>query len=218
MVAFQVEAFMPLVPMVIEPTPMGERSFDIFSRLLNERAIFLGTAIDASVANLIVAQLLHLEAADPDKDIQLYVNSPGGEVYASLAIYDAMRFVKCDVATICTGMAMSGGSLVLAGGAAGKRAALPNSRIMIHQPHGGAQGQTTDIELQTKEMLWMRSKLEEIYVEHTGRDKDEVHRDLERDRFFSPVDAIEYGLIDRVYTFRDEARAAAPKTKVAAGF
>lgn len=209
---------MPLVPMVIEPTPMGERSFDIFSRLLNERAIFLGTAIDASVANLIVAQLLHLEAADPDKDIQLYVNSPGGEVYASLAIYDAMRFVKCDVATICTGMAMSGGSLVLAGGAAGKRAALPNSRIMIHQPHGGAQGQTTDIELQTKEMLWMRSKLEEIYVEHTGRDKDEVHRDLERDRFFSPVDAIEYGLIDRVYTFRDEARAAAPKTKVAAGF
>lgn len=209
---------MPLVPMVIEPTPMGERSFDIFSRLLNERAIFLGTAIDASVANLIVAQLLHLEAADPDKDIQLYVNSPGGEVYASLAIYDAMRFVKCDVATICTGMAMSGGSLVLAGGAEGKRAALPNSRIMIHQPHGGAQGQTTDIELQTKEMLWMRSKLEEIYVEHTGRDKDEVHRDLERDRFFSPVDAIEYGLIDRVYTFRDEAKAAAPKTKVAAGF
>lgn len=209
---------MPLVPMVIEPTPMGERSFDIFSRLLNERAIFLGTAIDASVANLIVAQLLHLEAADPDKDIQLYVNSPGGEVYASLAIYDAMRFVKCDVATICTGMAMSGGSLVLAGGAEGKRAALPNSRIMIHQPHGGAQGQTTDIELQTKEMLWMRRKLEEIYVEHTGRDADEVHNDLERDRFFSPVEAIEYGLIDRVYTFRDEARAAAPTTKVAAGF
>lgn len=209
---------MPLVPMVIEPTPMGERSFDIFSRLLNERAIFLGTAIDASVANLIVAQLLHLEAADPDKDIQLYVNSPGGEVYASLAIYDAMRFVKCDVATICTGMAMSGGSLVLAGGAEGKRAALPNSRIMIHQPHGGAQGQTTDIELQTKEMLWMRTKLEEIYVEHTGQDKDDVHRDLERDRFFSPGEAIEYGLIDRVYTFRDEARAAAPQTKVAAGF
>ncbi len=209
---------MPLVPMVVEQSPTGERSFDIFSRLLNERAIFLGTAIDANVANLIVAQLLHLEAADPDKDIQLYVNSPGGEVYASLAIYDAMRFVKCDVATICTGMAMSGGSLVLCGGAAGKRAALPNSRIMIHQPHGGAQGQTTDIEIQTKEMLWMRDKLEEIYVTHTGRGADEVHRDLERDRFMSPEDAIEYGLIDRIYSVRGEARDTAPKPKAAAGF
>ncbi len=209
---------MPLVPMVVEQTPVGERSFDIFSRLLNERAIFLGTAIDAGVANLIVAQLLHLEAADPDKDIQLYVNSPGGEVYASLAIYDAMRFVKCDVATICTGMAMSGGSLVLAGGAEGKRAALPNSRIMIHQPHGGAQGQTTDIEIQTKEMLWMRKKLEEIYVEHTGRSPEDVNKDLERDRFMSPDDAVEYGLIDRIYTFRDEARKTAPSPKVAAGF
>ncbi|MEN0015825.1 MAG: ATP-dependent Clp protease proteolytic subunit, partial [Solirubrobacteraceae bacterium] len=167
---------MPLIPMVVEQSPTGERSFDIFSRLLNERAIFLGTAIDSAVANVIVAQLLHLEAADPDKDIQLYVNSPGGEVYASLAIYDAMRFVKCDVATICTGMAMSGGSLVLCGGAAGKRAALPNSRIMIHQPHGGAQGQTTDIEVQTKEMRWMRDKIEEIYVEHTGQDREQVHR------------------------------------------
>ncbi len=209
---------MPLVPMVVEQSPTGERSFDIFSRLLNERAIFLGTAIDANVANLIVAQLLHLEAADPDKDIQLYVNSPGGEVYASLAIYDAMRFVKCDVATICTGMAMSGGSLVLCGGAPGKRAALPNSRIMIHQPHGGAQGQTTDIEIQTKEMLWMKGKLEEIYVEHTGRSAKDVAKDLERDRFMSPDDAIEYGLIDRIYTFRDEARQTAPSPKVAAGF
>ncbi len=209
---------MPLIPMVVEQSPTGERSFDIFSRLLNERAIFLGTAIDANVANVIIAQLLHLEAADPDKDIQLYVNSPGGEVYASLAIYDAMRFVKCDVATVCTGMAMSGGSLVLCGGAEGKRAALPNSRIMIHQPHGGAQGQTTDIELQTKEMLWMRQKIEDIYVEHTHQDRDKVHADIERDLFMSPEDAIEWGLIDRIYTFRNDAATAAPKPKVSAGF
>ncbi|MDO9355844.1 MAG: ATP-dependent Clp protease proteolytic subunit [Solirubrobacteraceae bacterium] len=211
---------MPLVPMVVEQSPTGERSFDIFSRLLNERAIFLGTAIDANVANLIIAQLLHLEAADPDKDIQLYVNSPGGEVYASLAIYDAMRFVKCDVATVCTGMAMSGGSIVLCGGAEGKRASLPNSRIMIHQPHGGAQGQTTDIELQTKEMLWMRGKIEDIYVEHTHQDRDQVHADIERDRFMSPEDALEWGLIDRIYTFRGDTSAsvAAPKPKTAAGF
>ena len=209
---------MPLIPMVVEQGPTGERSFDIFSRLLNERAIFLGTAIDANVANVIIAQLLHLEAADPEKDIQLYVNSPGGEVYASLAIYDAMRFVKCDVATVCTGMAMSGGSIVLCGGAEGKRAALPNSRIMVHQPHGGAQGQTTDIELQTKEMLWMRSKIEDIYVEHTGLDRDRVHRDIERDRFMSPEDAIEWGLIDRIYTFRGDATTAAPKPTVSAGF
>jgi ATP-dependent Clp protease protease subunit len=210
---------MPLIPMVVEQSPTGERSFDIFSRLLNERAIFLGTAIDSAVANVIVAQLLHLEAADPDKDIQLYVNSPGGEVYASLAIYDAMRFVKCDVATICTGMAMSGGSLVLCGGATGKRAALPNSRIMIHQPHGGAQGQTTDIEVQTKEMRWMRDKIEEIYVEHTGQDRAQVHQDIERDRFMSPEDGVAYGLIDRIYTFRGEPGSdPRPKTKAAAGF
>jgi ATP-dependent Clp protease protease subunit len=205
--------------MVVEQSPSGERSFDIFSRLLNERAIFLGTAIDSAVANLIVAQLLHLEAADPDKDIQLYVNSPGGEVYASLAIYDAMRFVKCDVATVCTGMAMGGGSLGLGGGARATPPALPNSRIMIHQPHGGAQGQTTDIEVQTKEMLWMRDKIEQIYVEHTGQDREQVHRDIERDRFMSPEDGVEYGLIDRIYTFRDQASAEVkPKQKTAAGF
>jgi ATP-dependent Clp protease protease subunit len=210
---------MPLVPMVVQQSPQGERSFDIFSRLLNERAIFLGTAIDSDVANVIIAQLLHLEAADPDKDIQLYVNSPGGEVYASLAIYDAMRFVKCDVATTCTGMAMSGGSLVLCGGAKGKRGALPNSRVMIHQPHGGAQGQTTDIEIQTKEMLWMRDKIEEIYVEATGQHRDQVRRDIERDRFMSPEDAVEYGLIDKIYTVRGGAGAtAALPSKAAAGF
>ncbi|MBO9534466.1 MAG: ATP-dependent Clp protease proteolytic subunit [Solirubrobacteraceae bacterium] len=209
---------MPLVPMVVEQTPVGERSFDIYSRLLNERIVFLGTAIDSGVANTIVAQLLHLEAADPDKDIQMFINSPGGEVYASLAIYDAMRFVKCDVATVCTGMAMSGGSIVLCGGTAGKRAALPNSRIMIHQPHGGAQGQTTDIEVQTKEMLWMRDRIEEIYVEHTTQERSQIHRDIERDRFMGPLEAVDYGLIDRVYTFRDEANATARGIKHSAGF
>lgn len=212
------EAVMPLVPMVVEQTPQGERSFDIYSRLLNERIIFLGTPIDSGVANTVIAQLLHLEAADPDKDIQLFINSPGGEVYASLAIYDAMRFVKCDVATICTGMAMSGGSLVLCGGAAGKRAALPNSRIMIHQPHGGAQGQATDIEVQTREMLWMRERIEELYVEHTTQPRDQVHRDIERDRFMGPQEAVDYGLIDRIYTERSEANAAVRAVKQTAGF
>lgn len=209
---------MPLVPMVVEQTPLGERSFDIYSRLLNERIIFLGTPIDSAVANTVIAQLLHLEAADPDKDIQLFINSPGGEVYASLAIYDAMRFVRCDVATICTGMAMSGGSLVLCGGAAGKRAALPNSRIMIHQPHGGAQGQATDIEVQTREMLWMRERIEELYVEHTTQSPEQVHRDIERDRFMGPQEAVDYGLIDRIYTERGEANAAVRAVKHAAGF
>jgi ATP-dependent Clp protease protease subunit len=204
--------------MVVEQTPLGERSFDIYSRLLNERIIFLGTPIDSAVANTVIAQLLHLEAADPDKDIQLFINSPGGEVYASLAIYDAMRFVRCDVATICTGMAMSGGSLVLCGGAAGKRAALPNSRIMIHQPHGGAQGQATDIEVQTREMLWMRERIEELYVEHTTQSREQVHRDIERDRFMGPQEAVDYGLIDRIYTERGEANAAVRAVKHAAGF
>lgn len=209
---------MPLVPMVVEQTPLGERSFDIYSRLLNERIIFLGTPIDSAVANTVIAQLLHLEAADPEKDIQLFINSPGGEVYASLAIYDAMRFVQCDVATICTGMAMSGGSLVLCGGAAGKRAALPNSRIMIHQPHGGAQGQATDIEVQTREMLWMRERIEELYVEHTTQSREQVHRDIERDRFMGPQEAVEYGLIDRIYTERGQVNAAMRAVKHAAGF
>jgi len=189
---------MPLVPMVVQQDSRGERSFDIYSRLLRERVVFLGTAIDDDVANLVVAQLLHLEAEDPDKDIQMYVNSPGGVVYAGLAIYDTMRFIKPDVATICCGIAMSAGSLVLAGGAPGKRSALPNSRILIHQPSGGFQGQATDIQIHAKETLALRERIEEIYAEHTGQPQEQISLDLERDRYFTADQAKEYGLIDRV--------------------
>jgi len=189
---------MPLVPMVVQQDSRGERSFDIYSRLLRERVVFLGTAIDDDVANLVVAQLLHLEAEDPEKDIQMYVNSPGGVVYAGLAIYDTMRFIKPDVATICCGIAMSAGSLVLAGGAPGKRSALPNSRILIHQPSGGFQGQATDIQIHAKETLALRERIEEIYAEHTGQPQEQISLDLERDRYFTADQAREYGLIDRV--------------------
>jgi ATP-dependent Clp protease protease subunit len=184
--------------MVVQQDSRGERSFDIYSRLLRERVVFVGEAIDDNVANLVVAQLLHLEAEDPDKDIQMYVNSPGGVVYAGLAIYDTMRFVKPDVATICCGIAMSAGSLILAGGAKGKRSSLPNSRILIHQPSGGFQGQATDIQIHAKEALELRERLEEIYAEHTGNSKEQISSDLERDRFFTPAQALDYGLIDRV--------------------
>jgi ATP-dependent Clp protease, protease subunit len=194
---------MPLVPVVIQQDSRGERSFDIYSRLLRERVVFVGTAIDEEVANLVVAQLLHLEAEDPDKDIQLYVNSPGGHVYAGLAIYDTMRFIKPDVATTCCGIAMSMGSLILAGGATGKRAALPNSRILIHQPSGGFQGQSTDIQIHAKESLALRRRIEEIYSEHTGHPRAQVSEDLERDRFFTPEQALEYGMIDRVMPLRN---------------
>jgi ATP-dependent Clp protease protease subunit len=194
---------MPLVPMVVEQSPRGERSFDIYSRLLNDRVVFLGSVIDAEIANLVVAQLLHLEADDPDKDIQMYVNSPGGQVYAGLAIYDTMRFIKPDVATICCGIAMSMGSLILAGGAAGKRSALPNSRILIHQPSGGFQGQATDIQIHAREALALRERVEEIYASHTGKPKEQVSADLERDRFFTPEEAASYGLIDRVVVDRN---------------
>jgi ATP-dependent Clp protease, protease subunit len=194
---------MPLVPMVVQQDSRGERSFDIFSRLLRERVVFVGTAIDDDVANLVVAQLLHLEAEDPDKDIQMYVNSPGGVVYAGLAIYDTMRFIKPDVATICCGIAMSAGSLILAGGAAGKRSSLPNSRILIHQPSGGFQGQSTDIQIHAKETLALRERLEEIYADHTGKPKEQISLDLERDRYFTPEQAREYGLIDRVVIDRN---------------
>jgi ATP-dependent Clp protease, protease subunit len=194
---------MPLVPVVIQQDSRGERSFDIYSRLLRERVVFVGTAIDEEVANLVVAQLLHLEAEDPEKDIQLYVNSPGGHVYAGLAIYDTMRFIKPDVATTCCGIAMSMGSLILAGGAQGKRAALPNSRILIHQPSGGFQGQATDIQIHAKESLALRRRIEEIYAEHTGRDPEQVSEDLERDRFFTPEEALDYGMIDRVTPLRN---------------
>ncbi len=193
---------MPLVPMVLERDGRGERSFDIYSRLLNERIVFLGAPIDDEVANLVVAQLLHLEAADPERDISLYVNCPGGQVYAGLAIYDTMRFVKPDVATVCCGIAMSMGSLVLAGGTPGKRSSLPNGRVLIHQPTGGYQGQQTDIEIHARETLALRERLVEIYAEHTGQPRDRINDDMERDRFFTPAQAKEYGLIDLVHNGR----------------
>ena len=189
---------MPLVPTVIERSARGEREYDIYSRLLNERIIFLGTAVDDQVANLIVAQLLHLESSDPDKDISIYINSPGGSIYAGLAIYDTMHFIKPDVQTICCGIAMSMGSLLLAGGAKGKRFSLPNSRILIHQPSAGFEGQSTDIEIHAAEILKTRKRVDEIYAKHTGQSEDQVHRDMERDRFFTSQQAAEYGLIDRV--------------------
>jgi ATP-dependent Clp protease protease subunit len=186
--------------MVIEQSPRGERSFDIYSRLLNERIVFLGTPVDDEIANLVVAQMLHLESEDPDKDISLYINSPGGGVYAGLAIYDTMQFIKPDVQTICFGIAMSMGSLLLAGGAPGKRAALPNSRILIHQPSGGFQGQAADIEIHARETLALRRRVDEIYAQHTGREVGRVHDDSDRDRFFDAEEAREYGLVDRVIT------------------
>jgi ATP-dependent Clp protease, protease subunit len=193
---------MPLVPVVVQQDPRGERSFDIYSRLLRERVVFLGTPIDDEVANLVVAQLLHLEAEDPDKDIHLYINCPGGVVYAGLAIYDTMRFIKPDVATTCCGVAMSMGSLLLAGGAPGKRSALPNSRILIHQPSGGFQGVASDIQIHAKEVLELRRRLEEIYVQHTGKPVEEISEALERDRFFTPEQANEFGLVDQVMAYR----------------
>ena len=197
---------MPLVPVVVEQDSRGERSFDIYSRLLRERVVFLGSPVDDAVANLVVAQLLHLEAEDPEKDIHLYINCPGGVVYAGLAIYDTMRFIKPDVATTCCGIAMSMGSLILAGGAPGKRAALPNSRILVHQPSGGFQGQATDIQIHAREALALRRRIEEIYAEHTGRPVDEVSDALERDRFFTPEEARDYGLVDRVMASRSGVR------------
>jgi ATP-dependent Clp protease protease subunit len=184
--------------MVIERTARGEREFDIYSRLLNERIIFLGTPIDDQIANLIVAQLLHLESEDPDKDISIYINSPGGSIYAGMAVYDTMQFIKPDVSTMCVGIAMSMGSLLLMGGAKGKRMCLPNSRILIHQPSAGFEGQSTDIEIHAREILNTRRRIDEIYAHHTGQPVDQVHVDMERDRFFKPEQAVEYGLIDRV--------------------
>ena len=188
----------PLVPMVVEQTSRGERSFDIYSRLLNERIVFLGTAVNDEIANLIVAQLLHLESEDPDKDISLYVNSPGGSVYAGLAIYDTMQFIKPDVQTICVGIAMSMGALLLAGGAESKRMALPNAKILIHQVSSAFQGQATDIEIHAKEIIDVRRRLDEILAKHTGQDLEKVARDTERDYFMSADEAMEYKLIDRV--------------------
>jgi ATP-dependent Clp protease, protease subunit len=192
----------PLIPMVIEQTSRGERSFDIYSRLLNERIIFLGTPIDDQIANLIVAQLIHLESEDPEKDIQIYINSPGGQVYSGLAIYDTMQYIRCDIQTTCVGIAMSMGAVILAGGAKGKRVALPNAKILIHQVSGGFQGQATDIEIQARETINLKRRLEEILAEHTGRPTEQVAKDMERDYFLTSQEAQEYGIIDNVIAHR----------------
>jgi ATP-dependent Clp protease, protease subunit len=184
--------------MVVEQTSRGERAFDIYSRLLNERIVFLGTPVTEDVANLVVAQLLHLESEDPDKDISIYVNSPGGSVYAGLAIYDTMQFIKPDVQTICVGVAMSMGALLLAGGASGKRLALPNSKILIHQLSGGFEGQATDIEIHAKEIIDVRRRLDEIIAKHTGQPLEKVAKDTDRDYFMSAEEAKEYSIVDRV--------------------
>jgi ATP-dependent Clp protease, protease subunit len=188
----------PLVPMVIEQTSRGERSFDIYSRLLNERIVFLGTPVTEDIANLTVAQLLHLESEDPDKDISVYINSPGGSVYAGLAIYDTMQFIRPDVQTICVGIAMSMGALLLAGGAPGKRMALPNAKILIHQVTSAFQGQASDIEIHAREIIDVRKRLDKILADHTKQDLEKVARDTERDYFMSAEEAKEYNLIDRV--------------------
>ncbi len=194
---------MPLVPVVIQQDARGERSFDIYSRLLRERVVFVGTPIDDQIANVVVAQLLHLEAEDPDKDISMYINSPGGVVYSGLAIYDTMQFIKPDVATVCCGVAMSMGSLLLAGGTPGKRSALPNSRILVHQPSGGFQGQASDIQIHAREALELRTSVEEIYAHHTGKPVEEISEALERDRFFTPEQATDFGLVDQVMSYRN---------------
>jgi ATP-dependent Clp protease, protease subunit len=199
----------PLIPMVVEQTSRGERAFDIYSRLLNERIIFLGTPIDDQIANLIVAQLIHLESEDPDKDISLYINSPGGSVYSGLAVYDTMQYIKPDVQTICVGIAMSMGALLLAAGAPEKRMATPNAKILIHQVSGGFQGQATDIEIAARETLNLKRKLEEIVASHTRQPLDKVSKDMERDYFMTADEAKEYGIIDSVVSQRGAGVVAA---------
>jgi len=195
---------MNLVPMVVEQSPRGERAFDIYSRLLKERIIFLSTSVTDDIASLIIAQLLFLEADDPDKDVTFYINSPGGSVTAGLAIYDTMQYVRCDVATLCMGQAASMGALLLAAGAAGKRFCLPNSRIMIHQPMGGFQGQATDIDIHAREILRMREDLNKILSKHTGKTIKKVQNDTERDNFMNAVEACKYGIVDKVLSNRKE--------------
>ena len=196
------ERALGLVPMVIEQTSRGERSFDIYSRLLKERVIFIVGPIEDQMANLVVAQLLFLESENPDKDIHLYINSPGGSVTAGLSIYDTMQFIKPDVSTMCVGQAASMGAFLLSGGTKGKRLILPNARTMIHQPSGGAQGQATDIEIQAKEILFLRERLNRMLAEHTGQTMEVIERDTERDRFMSAEQSVEYGLVDQVLTAR----------------
>ncbi len=196
-------------PYVIERSSRGERSYDVYSRLLMDRIVFLGTPVNDDVANMIIAQLLFLEADNPGRDIHLYINSPGGSVSAGLAIYDTMQFLKSPVNTICMGLAASMGAFLLTAGAKGKRSALPNSRIMIHQPSGGASGTAADIEIQAKEILYLRSRMNELMAKHTGRPLEQIERDVDRDRFMSASEAVQYGLIDQVVASRAEAEAAA---------
>ncbi len=201
---------MPLIPYVIESTPRGERGYDIYSRLLRERIVFLGGPIDDDVANLVIAQLLYLEGEDPEKDISLYVNSPGGDLYASLAIHDTMQYVRPDISTICVGLAASGAAVILAGGAKGKRYSLPYARIMVHQPWGGAQGTSSDIEIQAREFLRMRELMNEILVRHTGQPLERIERDADRNFWMSPEEAKDYGLLDEIFAARErKARAVA---------
>jgi ATP-dependent Clp protease protease subunit len=201
---------MPLIPIVVEQNHRGERAYDIYSRLLKDRIIFLGGAIDDDTANLVIAQLLFLEAEDPDRDIHLYVNSPGGNVTSGLAIYDTMQYIRADVSTFCVGQAASMGAVLLACGAPGKRIALPNSRIMIHQPWGGFQGQATDIDIQAREILKLRERLNKILAEHAGRSLDEIARDTERDYYMSGEEARSYGLVDQVVTHRGDVPGGSP--------
>jgi len=195
---------MTLVPIVVEQTPRGERSYDIYSRLLKDRIIFLGTEIDDNAANTIIAQLLFLEANEPDKDIYIYINSPGGSVSSTIAIYDTIQYIKSDVSTICIGMAASGAALLLTSGAKGKRFALPNSRIMIHQPLGGAQGQVTDIEIQTRELKRIKKTINEIITLHTGQPFEKIEKDTERDYYLTAQESKDYGIVDEVMKRRDE--------------
>lgn len=192
-----------LIPTVVEPSARGDRAFDLFSRLLNDRIVFLGTPIDDQVANLVIAQLLHLESTGPGRDIALYVNSPGGDMTALFAIYDTMQFLSCDVGTICVGQAASAAAVLLAGGAAGKRAVLPNSRVLIHQPHGGVQGQSTDLELAVAEVVEMRRRMVEILCRHTGQTEERITTDIDRDYILRGEDAVAYGLVDHVITKRE---------------
>ena len=193
---------MPLIPMVVEQDGRYERSFDIYSRLLNERIIFLGTPVDDQIANLIVAQLIHLESEDPDKDISLYINSPGGSSYAGMSIYDAMQYVRPDVRTICTGMGMSAAAMILSGGAPGKRFVLPNAKVMIHQGSGGFRGSPADIQIAAKEILEMTRRMAEIISRHSGQPLEQVMKDIDRDHFMTPAEAQEYGLIDEIVSPR----------------
>ncbi|MFS8855416.1 ATP-dependent Clp endopeptidase proteolytic subunit ClpP [Synechococcus sp. H55.7] len=198
-----------MIPTVIEQSARGERAFDIYSRLLRDRIIFLGTQVDDDIANLIVAQMLYLESEDPEKDIYLYINSPGGSVYAGMAIYDTMQHIQPDVSTICIGLAASMGAFLLAGGTKGKRIALPHARIMIHQPLGGAQGPATDIEIQAKEILFIKNSLNSLLAYHTGQPLERIERDTDRDNFMTPEQAKEYGLIDQVISKRSQPTLAA---------